>query len=238
MNSQLELLLKIQAVEIKAAEIDGEKKKLPIRKQIADIVADVNKMKEMYSRTEAAVLQIEQKYEELKKTTVSCEKKLESVKKKLDEINDESSLEDVEKLLSSVSSARQSAEKNSSELAKLKQQLEKASKMAADIADKITQCKQSYDQLKPEYDKLVADIDARVNTEKEKATELAKGVDEALLKRYNNAKAKCNRPPLFKVTGDGCRCCNMEISNVVKKKVAQDLFAECENCGALLYIEQ
>lgn len=238
MDPQLELLLKIQATEMNAAAIESEKKKLPIRKQIGEIVADVNKMQEMYSRTEAAVLQIEQKYEELKKLSASYEKKLDTVKKKFDEINDESSTEEVEKLISTVNSVRQSSEKNANELSKMKQQLEKASKMASDIAKTISQRKQSYDQLKPEYDKAVAEIDERVNTEKAKAAELEKGADEQLLKRYKAARAKCNRPPLFEVTGESCRCCNMGLSNIVKKKVTQDIFTECENCGALLYIKQ
>ena len=130
---------------------------------------------------------------------------------------------------------RHCAEKKNAELEKIKKQLEKASKMAAEIGKNITQRKQTYDKLKPEYDKLVAEIDVKINAEKKSAGEIEKNVDAVLLRRYKSAESKLNRPPLFELTGDSCRGCNMSISNIVKKKAASEIFVECENCGALLY---
>ena len=236
MNPQLELLLKIQSIEMRIAGYEDEKKKLPVRKQLSEIIADVNSMQDMYSRTESVVAKMEQNCNELKKLYEQCLKKYDSVQKKFEAVSDDTPTEEIEQMLSGIASVRHSAEKKNAELAKIKQQLEKASKMATEIGKNINQRKQVYDKLKPEYDKLVAEIDEKINNEKISAKEIEKDVDEGLLKRYKSAESKLNRPPLFELRGSSCRGCNMAISNVVKKKVASEVFVECENCGALLYI--
>ena len=79
MNQQLELLLKIQSIEIKIADYEGEKKKLPIRKQISDIINEVNSMQEMYSRTEEVVEKIEQNFSDMQKQYSQYTKKIENI---------------------------------------------------------------------------------------------------------------------------------------------------------------
>lgn len=235
MNPQLELLLKIQSIETRIIGYESEKKKLPVRKQLSEIVAEVNSMQDMYSRTESVVVKIEQDCGELKKLYDQCLKKYDSAQKKLTEVNDDTPMEEIDQLISGISSVRHCAEKKNAELEKMKKQLEKASKMATEIGKNISQRKLTYDKLKPEYDKLVAEIDVKIDAEKHSVDELEKNVDAVLLKRYRSAKSKLNRPPLFELTGGSCRGCNMAISNIVKKKAASEIFVECENCGALLY---
>lgn len=235
MNPQLELLLKIQSIETKIIGYENEKKKLPVRKQLSEIIAEVNSMQDMYSRTENVVVKMERDCGELEKLYEQCLKKYDSVQKKFTEVGDDAPMNEIEQMMSGITSVRHCAEKKNAELEKIKKQLEKASKMAAEIGKNITQRKQTYDKLKPEYDKLVAEIDVKINAEKKSAGEIEKKVDAVLLRRYKSAESKLNRPPLFELTGDSCRGCNMSISNIVKKKAASEIFVECENCGALLY---
>lgn len=236
MNPQLELLLKIQSIETKIADFENEKKKLPIRKQISEIINDVNSMQDMYSRTEGVVTKIEQNCEDIKKSYEQYIEKYNTAQKRYEALGDDAPMEELEAILSGITSVRQSAEKKNAELSKMKQQLEKASKMATEIGKTINQRKQSYDKLKPEYDRLVSEIDVKINEEKASVKEIEKDVDEALMRRYKTAKSKLNRPPLFELTGNSCKGCNMSISNIVKKRVSTEIFVECENCGGLLYI--
>ncbi len=216
-------------------ELEGNKKKLPIRKQITDIVAEVNSMQEMYQRTESVVLKMEQSYAEIKKSCNSLTKKLEAAMKQLEELPDDASPEMADQIGESVVSIKTSAEKKTNELSKMKAQLEKASKMALEIGKTINQRKQTYDTLKPDYDKQVAQIDAEIAKKKAEVEELEKTVDDVLMKKYKSAKAKLNKPPLFELTGSSCKCCNMSLTGGGKKNTSNGLFGECENCGALLY---
>ncbi len=238
MNPQLDLLLKIQALEVKIAGFESEKKKLPIRKQLSEIINEVNSMQSMYTRTEEVVKKMEENCDQMREAYEQCLKKYESAQKKFEELDDETSMEELEKIISTVASVRRSVEKKAADLAKIKQSLEKASKMATDIGKNITSKKEAYDKIKPEYDKLAAEIDEKIAEEKKGIAEIEKGVDEPILKRYKSARSKLNRPPLFELSGTSCRACNMSLSNVVKKKAASEMFAECENCGALLYIKE
>ncbi len=238
MNPQLELLLKIQGLELKIAGYESEKKKLPIRKQLSEIINEVNSMQSMYTRTEDIVKKMEGDCEELRQTYEQCLKKYESAQKKFSELDDEAPMEEIDKIISTISSVRRSAEKKAGELAKIKQNLEKASKMATEIGKSMSAKKEAYDTIKPEYDKLAAQIDEKIAKEKEIIAQIEKDVNEPVLKRYKSARSKLNKPPLYELGGTSCRCCNMSLSNVVKKKAASEMFAECENCGALLYINE
>lgn len=235
MNPQLELLLKIQSIETRIMDYENEKKRLPVRKQLTEIVTEVKSMQDMYSRTESAVIKIEQDCDELNKVYEQCLKKYDSAQKKFAEINDATPAEELDRIISGISSVKHCAEKKNAELEKMKKQLEKASKVAAEIGKNIAQRKLAFDKLKPECDKLVAEIDVKIDAEKHSVAEIEKGVDSILLKKYRSAKSKLNRPPLFELTGNSCRGCNMAISNIVKKKAVSEIFVECENCGALLY---
>ena len=238
MNSQLELLLEIQEIENKIASYEEDKKKMPVRKQLSEIIADVNSMQEMYAKTESVVIKIEKNCEEIKRSYEQQTKRFEDLRSKLEKITDEASVTEVENLLSEIANIRQFAEKKEAEFMKMKQQLEKASKMATDIGKTINQRKQTYDQIKPEYDKLASEIDTKINEQKALVKEKEVKVDESLLKRYRAAKSKLNRAPLFELKGNTCKGCNMSISNMMKKKVSSDVFVECENCGGLLYIAE
>lgn len=238
MNQQLDLLLKIQSIEVKIADLESEKKRLPIRKQISEIVSDANSLQEVYTRTEGHVEKVENDIAELQKQYAQYVKKLESAEKRLEELSDDAPVADIDKIMSMVVSVRKSAEKRGAEITKMKQTLAKAAKMASEIGKSIIQKRKAYDELKPEYDKLVSEIDGKIKEQQGDISEIEKNVESAYLKRYKSAHAKLNKPPLYELASGSCRCCNMAISNIVKKKAGADIFVECENCGALLYIAE
>ncbi len=236
MNPQLDLLLKIQNYEIKINSIEHDKRALPIRKTLSKIVADVNSLQEAYARAESVVLKIEQTCEALKKNCEINTKRLAADEKKLEEIGDTATPEEIDSLIADIVSFPQIEEKMAHELVTMKQQLEKASQMALEIGKSINQSKQEYDKIKPEYDRQTADSDAKIAELKAAIAELEPQVDKDLLARYRAAKAKINRSPLYELKTNSCRACNTPISANVKNKVASDIFVECEKCGALLYI--
>ena len=238
MNPQLDLLLKIQAHEIKINEHEHEKRKLPSRKLLSEIIADVNSMQEVYAKAESVVVKIEQTCEALKKNCEVNTKRLVADEKKISSMPDDTPLEEVERLIQDVASFKKIEARMSDELNTMKVQLDKASDIATEIGKKINLRKQEYDKVKPEYDKQVADIDAKIQTLQNEIAQLEKQVDAAILTRYKAAKAKINKSPLYEIKTQNCKQCGNPISANTKKKASSELFAECEHCGALLYFKQ
>lgn len=235
MNPQLELLLKIQANEIKINECEHEKRKLPSRKLLSEIIADVNSMQEVYSKAESVVNKIDQTYVALKKNCDLNIKRLNEDEKKVLEISDDTSLEEIDKLIAEITSFGNVEARMSEELKTMKQQLEKASSIATEIGKKINQRKLEYDKVKPEYDALVASIDAKIAEIHAAIAPLEAQVEPELLEKYKSAKAKINRSPMYEIKSTVCKCCGNTIDVAVKQKASKEIFAECA-CGALLYV--
>lgn len=235
MNPQLELLLKIQANEIKINECEHEKRKLPSRKLLSEIIADVNSMQEVYSKAESVVNKIDQTYVALKKNCDLNIKRLNEDEKKVLELSDDTSLEEIDKLIAEITSFGNIEARMSEELKTMKQQLEKASSIATEIGKKINQRKLEYDKVKPEYDALVASIDAKIAEIQAAIAPLEAQVEPELLEKYKSAKAKINRSPMYEIKSTVCKCCGNAIDTSVKQKASKEIFAECA-CGALLYV--
>ncbi len=235
MNPQLDLLLKIQANEIKINECEHEKRKLPTRKLLSEIISDVNSMQEVYAKAESLVNKIEQTYGALKKNCEVNSKRLVADEKKALELSDDAPIEELDRLIADIASFRKIEEKMSEELKTMKEQLEKASNVATEIGKKINQRKTEYDTIKPEYDKLVADIDVKIAEHQAAISQLEPQVDATVMKQYKAAKSKINKSPLYEIKSASCKNCGTAISDSVKKKASAELFVACEHCGALLY---
>lgn len=235
MNPQLELLLKIQANEIKINEYEHEKRKLPSRKLLSEIIADVNSMQEVYSKAESVVNKIDQTYVALKKNCDLNAKRLSEDEKKVLDLPDDTSIEEIDKLIAEITSFANLESRMSEELKTMKQQLEKAASIAMEIGKKINQRKLEYDKIKPEYDALVASIDAKIADIQTATTPIEEQVEPEILEKYKSAKAKINRSPMYEIKSTVCKCCGNTIDTALKQKASKEIFAEC-SCGALLYV--
>lgn len=237
MNPQLELLLKIQANEIKINEYEHEKRKLPSRKLLSEIIADVNSMQEVYTKAESVVNKIEQTYIALKKNCDLNAKRLVDAEKKILSLNNDTPIEEVDKLIAEITSFGNVEARMSEELKTMKQQLEKASSIATEIGKKINQRKLEYDKVKPEYDSLVSSIDAKIADIQAAIAQIEAQVEPEILNTYKAAKAKVNKSPMYEIKSTICKCCGNPIDTAVKQKASKELFAEC-SCGALLYVRK
>ncbi len=237
MNPQLELLLKIQANEIKISEYEHEKRKLPSRKLLSEIIADVNSMQEIYAKAESVVNKIEQTYVALKKNCDLNAKRLIEDEKKVLALSDDTPIEDVDKLIAEITSFCNVEARMSEELKTMKLQLEKASSIATEIGKKINQRKLEYDKVKPEYDSLVASIDAKITDIQPVISQLEAQVEPEILEKFKSARAKLNKSPMYEIKSTVCKCCGNTIDASIKQQASKELFAECP-CGALLYVRK
>ena len=76
MNQQLMLLLQMQDIDKEVIALEKEKKKLPIRKQLSEVISEVTQLKEKYTKTEEFVTKAEAACDTLKMTYQQYDKKI------------------------------------------------------------------------------------------------------------------------------------------------------------------
>lgn len=103
-----------------------------------------------------------------------------------------------------------------------------------DIRVKYAKVKAAYDQQKVDYEIAYKEQMKQLESKRAAAAEQAKGLEPALLEKYNIIKKHCI-PPVAKLYGDQCGGCNMSLPQVTLRKFKGDAkYIECENCGRLI----
>lgn len=67
--------------------------------------------------------------------------------------------------------------------------------------------------------------------------EIAKGLDEEVLRKYQTKRSERIFPILCAIKADRCSKCGMELSIAGKEIVASGKVVECENCHRILYLD-
>ena len=103
-----------------------------------------------------------------------------------------------------------------------------------EIRQKYSKVKSEYDKLKVEYEvehkKEMIDLEERRKSVDEKA----KGIDSELISQYRSIKQHVT-PPVAMLIGDQCGGCNMNLPQVIIRKMkTSGKLIECETCGRLL----
>ena len=100
---------------------------------------------------------------------------------------------------------------------------------------KVLAAQKQYPDLKnayQEYKKTRQEAAAKVSAELEN---IAKDIDEGVLKKYKAKRAERIFPILCEIKSDRCSKCGMELSLADKETVSEGRVVECENCHRFLY---
>ncbi len=151
---------------------------------------------------------------------------------------------DEESTAAELTEARSSIEKVLKDVAETKRELfdaiawiEKVTGEYRELGSKASRAKKEYDALKTECEKEQEDAKPAIKEAKEKAEQLKKDVDSALLEKYTFIKSR-HALPIAKVANNQCSGCNMSLPTSVVKRVASgEGIVECENCGRILYTD-
>lgn len=103
------------------------------------------------------------------------------------------------------------------------------------LKKKVLAAQKQYPELKnayQEYKKTRQEAAAKVSAELEN---IAKDIDEGVLKKYKAKRAERIFPILCEIKSDRCSKCGMELSLADKETVSEGRVVECENCHRFLY---
>lgn len=124
------------------------------------------------------------------------------------------------------------------ELSKMRKNAEVKDRQQRDIRIRAAKAKQEYDQLKAEYDVEFKDDSATLKGMRAKVEQESKGVDAAILERYQSIKQHCT-PPMAKLVDGQCSGCFMSLPSATLLALKDsDRLSLCDNCGRILYCEE
>ncbi|MBE5816579.1 MAG: hypothetical protein E7315_02500 [Clostridiales bacterium] len=235
--NQLELLLALQAIDEEITACEEEKKRLPVRRTISDLASEIKTLQEKYLQLEEWVTKTEAKAtayaDELKQLTA----KMDTLRVSYEALSDDEPIEKLTEIYNQIEAVHKAIEKRKGSLATALSQAEKTSKLAGELAKLISKKRSEYDELRPQYDALAAEIDVKIKAIRERYNAVAVQIEKPLMNKYEASRAKHKRP-LVEMSGGACRGCNMSLSSVEQHKVAASVVYACENCGHLLYVPE
>ncbi len=106
----------------------------------------------------------------------------------------------------------------------------------------IRKAEEDFLRWKAKIDQDIAQIDSEIAGHKQELERLRRAreqhtsaVDQVLLQRYEELRARYEDPIAF-VHNGVCSGCNLRVSEITLERVRQEL-ATCENCSRLLYVK-
>lgn len=103
------------------------------------------------------------------------------------------------------------------------------------LKQKVIKAQAQYPELRTAYQNLKNEKQGEMDAITAELAKLSKGLDEAILKKYQAKRSERIFPILCVIKADRCSKCGMELSIADKEKVTAGKLVECEHCHRLLY---
>ena len=236
MNKQVKYILEYQDVDKQLKDIEDSLKKSEeaqkfygaskFLKSVSELISNIDvKAKTMidsYNATLEEISKLQKVAEEYSNSVDTCESEdeLNYLKKKFQE-----TVNAISQKETAVKNLNKSVDDVFKEFSKLR---EDTAKMQA-----------VYNEYRPKFNELKNSKIEEVNSLKSKLLEIAKNVDDTLMKKYTAKREDKKFPIVFGVdtSKKDCYCpaCATGMSISAKNELAQGNVKECENCRRLLY---
>jgi predicted nucleic acid-binding Zn-ribbon protein len=237
---KLDVLWAYQKTDMEVSRFENEMRRDPTRNKLLRLRNFVVEQQNTLQTLEQSAVKAQKRVADLEVSYQRTEKAIENGGQKI-ESGAYTTLEDVQAALREAQKLLDSLKSAERELKSIASEAEKIENKLRDIRSKVAQARTQYNNLKEGYDKTFAEQSGKLNGLKQKRERAGKGIDEALLKRYESIKKQYTQQPvpqpMAKLLGDQCGGCNMSLPAVVLKRVKDDEnVVECENCGRILYL--
>lgn len=218
---------KLKKIEKTLAESEDRKKAVSAKKYLEGVEENVNKLDDRAGELIATYEQATSEQIKLKEQQAVIEESLNNAE---DEKEIAYLIKKVEELIGKIKALGAKANKV---LAEIQNVLKEYSSIKNTTKVAQTQYKESLEK----YNQLKESVkDEKEEVEKE--LEALKGqVDPELMDRYLKKRASKIYPVVFKVRGNVCGACNMELPMSEMNKLKNGAVIDCDQCGRLLYQE-
>lgn len=230
---QIDRLWQFQQADMEADALEGDIKRAPTRIALMKNREFLMEQQGAFKRMEEEVSEMVDRMDVIKDAISRLEEQLGTLQKRMADMppeNLEQARElshDAQKLLGGLSSYEQ-------EMRLIQKDAAERDRMEKDIRMKYAKVKMEYDKQKVDYEAEYKEQMKALEEKRRVAQEKTKGIDPALLERYQAIKEH-STPPMARLIGDQCGGCNMSLPSVTLRNLkAGTKIIECETCGRMI----
>ncbi len=218
---------KLREIEVELSNSEERKKYMTARKFLEGYNDNVNKIDSRAKELIAVLKNLNKVYSELSENAKEFEPVLESCE-------DENEIAFLQKkadeLLAKLS-------KLESEIGTLTEEMNSLLGTYSQLNSKGRVARAQYDEFSVKYKELKEAKKAEMTKIEKELKELEKDIDPTLMAKYKAKRADKMFPILFKLNGNMCGKCMMEVSMSEVVKLNGGAVIECDNCRSLIYKE-
>ncbi|MCL1854658.1 MAG: C4-type zinc ribbon domain-containing protein [Clostridia bacterium] len=230
---QVEMLWQFQQADMDADAMEGEIKRAPTRLALLKNREFLVEQQNIVKRMEEEVSEMVDRVDVIKDGINRLEEQLGALQRRLAE-HTPTDLEqarelslDAQKLLNGITSYEQ-------EMKRIQKDAAERDRLEKDIRIRYAKVKAEYDKQKVAYESEYKEQIKILEGKRQHAQEKAKGIDAALLERYQVIKQHCV-PAVARLVGDQCGGCNMSLPSVTLRNLKSGTkMIECETCGRMI----
>lgn len=229
---QFEALWAYQTEDMKAESIANAIKRSPTRQKLEkarDFILDRQKQ---YKQIEDEVTAMIDRKEIIAEAVARSEEQLNALQDRFEQ-SPPQTREETKAFLAEVSRCRDTIRQYEAEMSRIVKETESHDKLQRSVRLEAAKAKQSFDQLKAEYEEESRSRKAELEEQRAKARELESGVDPALLQQYEAIK-KHTVPVVVRLVHGQCSGCNTSLPSATLSKIKNGAMVECETCGRMI----
>ena len=227
-----EALWAYQAEDMKAEGIASAIKNSPVRLQLEKTRDLILERQKQYKQIEDDVVAMADRKDIIIQAVNRLEEQIGSLQNRFESAPPQSS-EEVRSLLSDVSRCRDSIRQYEAELDRIVRETASSEKAQRTVRMEAARAKQTFDQLKAEYDTESKSRKEELDAQRAKAKELMTQVDPDLLEEYNTIRKHVS-PPVARLVHGQCSGCNTSLPSAILSKIRNGTHVECETCGRII----
>ena len=229
---KFEALWAYQTEDIKADAIANEIRRSPIRQKLEksrDFIMDRQKL---YKQIEDSIAVITDRKDVLEQALDRAIRQLEGLKEQMAGVDPEDG-NAVESLRKDVAEARDQLRSFEKELSQMNADSGNYDKQLRAVRVEAAKAKQSFDQLKVDYENESKAKKAELETQRARVKALEGTVDPDLMAEYLSIK-KHTTPPVSRLQYGQCSGCNTSLPSAILSKIRNGTLVECETCGRMI----
>ena len=229
---KFEALWAYQTEDIKADAIANEIRRSPIRQKLEksrDFIMDRQKQ---YKQIEDSIAVITDRKDVLEQALDRAIRQLEYLKEQMTGLDPEDG-DAVAALRRDVAEARDQLRSFEKELNQMNTDSGNYDKQLRAVRVEAAKAKQSFDQLKVDYENESKAKKAELETQRARVRALEGTVDPDLMAEYLSIK-KHTTPPVSRLQYGQCSGCNTSLPSAILSKIRNGTLVECETCGRMI----
>ncbi len=216
---------KLKKIEKTLAESEERKKAVSAKKYLEGVEESVNKLDDRAGELIATYEQATKEQLKLKEQQVAIEGMLNAVE---DEKEAGYLIKKAEELIAQIKAL-------GSKASKILAEIQNVMKEYANIKNTTKVAQVQYKENFEKYNALKESVSAEKTAVENELEQLKGKVDPALMERYLKKRANKIYPIVYKVRGNVCGACNMELPMSEINKLKNGEVIDCDQCGRLIY---